>query len=179
MVAHISEEGVLSASIKTSSEIYHIEPSENYIRTPHSFRMIAYRGSDVKRKSESKIDYVQTPLILEPDEDAEANSESSNHGAPGFHKSSYHSNRGEPDSKAETLLPHFRLKRQSTNLRGDLGGLNCRMILVADYFFSQRSVTEASTVRTLVSSCCGAITGGNEVCFFAVECPNPMLCSMS
>ena len=47
VAAHMTKSGVLSATISTATDTYHIEPSDRYLSYPHAFQMIVYRGSDV------------------------------------------------------------------------------------------------------------------------------------
>ena len=65
VVAHVSSTGVLSATIQTNSDLYHIEPSQHYITEPHPFHMIAYKSSHVKnRLSDALLDFeVSSPPL--------------------------------------------------------------------------------------------------------------------
>ena len=61
--AHLSRSGILTAFIRTPSELYYVEPSDNHISGPHPFQMIAYRGSDVRRHIDPKaMDYIVPPV---------------------------------------------------------------------------------------------------------------------
>ena len=49
VTAHLDQqEGLLTASIYTSTEHYFIEPSHRHIHQSHDFHMISYRRSDLK-----------------------------------------------------------------------------------------------------------------------------------
>ncbi len=118
--AHISESGVLTASIVTASEVYHIEPSHLYISEPHPFHMVAYKSSHVKdRLSGSRMDYITGPALPEVDK------LNSKEGA--LEKSTFHSFGDLGAGHREN-----RLKRQ-TLLPGAIAGSSCPMILVADF----------------------------------------------
>jgi hypothetical protein len=115
--AHISESGVLTASIVTASEVYHIEPSHLYVSEPHPFHMIAYRSSHVKdRLSGSRMDYITGPTLPQVDK--------LNSKGEVLEKSTF--------SNFETERRENRLKRQ-TLLPGAIAGTSCPMILVADF----------------------------------------------
>lgn len=137
VTAHVSKSGVLTASIITPSEIYHIEPSHHYIKEPHSFHMIAYKSSHVKdRLHASRMDYTTGPSVP-VNEDLEFESV--------LKKSSFHS------GTKDTEHNQNRLKRQ-TVLPGGIGGTVCPMILVADVkVFEMSGRDERSVVIRLVS----------------------------
>jgi hypothetical protein len=125
VTAHVSESGILTASIATTSETYHIEPSENFIKRPHPHHMIAYRASDVKKRAErTKFDFVVAPP-LPPEAQTETtkdrNTDQLNH------KTNTLAN-----GRDIPLNDHQTVKRQS---QGNIGGSSCSMILVADYRF--------------------------------------------
>ena len=110
---------MLTASIVTASEIYHIEPSHLYVREPHPFHMIAYRSSHVKdRLSGSRMDYVTGPALPQVDK--------LNSSEDALDKSAFHSL-----SDLGTEHRENRLKRQT--LPGGIAGSSCPMILVADF----------------------------------------------
>ena len=129
--AHISDTGIMTASVVTATETYHFEPSDNFLRRPHPLHMIAYRSSDVKRErlAGTRVDFVVAPPLP-------------------------------PEVQKETMRDrgdHQRAKRQS--LRGKIGGSSCSMFLVADFrFFDKfgggsrnRNETVAGITRRLVS----------------------------
>ena len=63
VTAHLSRSGVLTAFIKTPSEMYYIQPSEHLVSGPHPFQMIAYRRSDIRRSLDPKVmDFIVTPV---------------------------------------------------------------------------------------------------------------------
>ena len=108
VTAHISKSGIITASISTVTETYHLEPSQDFIKRPHPPHMIAYRSSDVKRRlgvNGSRFDYVVAPPLP-------------------------------PDVQTPTTSDHHEdhqtVKRQS---EGNIGGTSCSMIIVADYRF--------------------------------------------
>ena len=148
VTAHVSESGILTASIATTSETYHIEPSENFIKRPHPHHMIAYRASDVKKRAErTKFDFVVAPP-LPPEAQTETtkdhNSDQLNH------KTNTLAN-----GRDIPLNDHQTVKRQS---QGNIGGSSCSMILVADYRFfrefgarSDVNMSMAGITRRLVS----------------------------
>ena len=140
VTAHISESGVLTASIITTSEVYHIEPSHLYIREPHPFHMIAYRSSHVKdRLSGSRMDYVTGPIISGGDK--------LNSKEEALEKMTFHSFSDFGAEHGEN-----RLKRQT--LRGGIAGASCPMILVADFnVFNGFGRNERSIMVQLVSYC--------------------------
>ena len=84
--AHITESGLLTASVATPSETYHFEPSDDFLTKPHPLHMIAYRSSDVKHDQtnddRSRFDFVVAPPLP-------------------------------PEVQTETVGDHQRLKRQS------------------------------------------------------------------
>ena len=50
VTAHLNHsKGILSASIRTDTEHYFIEPSSRHFNQSHDFHMISYRGSDIKQ----------------------------------------------------------------------------------------------------------------------------------
>lgn len=118
VTAHISKSGIMTASVATSLETYHFEPSDNFIKGPHPYHMIAYRASDVKSRLDgSKFDYVVAPP-LPPEEQT---------GTTSTHKSNNNADyRGIPSRGHQTA------KRQS---QGGTGRTSCPMMLVADYRF--------------------------------------------
>ena len=121
VTAHISESGMLTASIVTASEVYHIEPSHLYIREPHPFHMIAYRSSHIKdRLSGSRMDYVTGPALPQVDKFKISSKEEA------LDKSAFHS-----FSNLGAEHRDNRLKRQT--LPGSIAGSSCPMILVADF----------------------------------------------
>ena len=141
VTAHISESGVLTASIVTASEVYHIEPSHLYIREPHPFHMIAYRSSHVKdRLSGARMDYVTGPTL--PKEN-KLNSKGEKEEA--LEKSTFQSFSDFGEAHREN-----RLKRQA--LPGGIAGTSCPMILVADFnVFNNFGSNERSIMVQLVS----------------------------
>jgi len=154
VTAHVSKSGVLTASIHTDSEHFHIEPSQDYIKEPHPFHMVAYRASDVKsRLSSSLLDYVIAPTVPMPKEMSDSSEieevdSSSKDSDELYHKSSFHSSNGH-GSKSQN-----RLKRQmapAPALRGNLGGDSCSMFLVVDHRFFQQFGPEDSVIRRIVS----------------------------
>ena len=154
VTAHVSKTGVLTASIHTDSEHFHIEPSQDYIKEPHPFHMVAYRASDVKnRLSSSLLDYVIAPTVPTPREMSDSSKieevdSSSKASDKLYHKSSFHSSNGH-GSKSQN-----RLKRQMAPapvLRGNLGGDSCSMFLVVDHRFFQQFGPEDSVIRRVVS----------------------------
>ena len=140
VTAHISESGVLTASIVTTSEVYHIEPSHLYVRESHPFHMIAYRSSHVKdRLSGSCMDYVTGPTIPGGDK--------LNSKEEALEKMTFHSFRDFGAERKEN-----RLKRQT--LPGGIAGSSCPMILVADFnVFKGFGRNERSIMVQLVSYC--------------------------
>ena len=61
--AHLSRAGVLTAYVRTPSQLYFIEPSEHHISEPHPFQMIAYRGSDVRHPIDPRaMDFIVPPV---------------------------------------------------------------------------------------------------------------------
>ena len=130
----------MTASIITSSEVYHIEPSRHYIKKPHPFHMIAYKWSHVKdRMRGHRMDYVTGPTVP-TDDNLESESV--------LEKSNFHSNRADDESG------HNRLKRQTVSrLPGGIGGRACPMILVADFtIFERLGNDERSVLVQLVSA---------------------------
>ena len=141
MTAHISENGIMTASVVTSSETYHFEPSENFIKKPHPRHMIAYRASDVKRNiNKSKLDYVVAPP-LPPDEQTKTNSRPT-------------TTNGDRSGIPPEI--HQTVKRQATE---DRAGSSCAVLLVADHrFYEEFSLRDvnidenvAGITRRLVS----------------------------
>lgn len=129
MTAHVSREGVLSAVIATPTELYHVEPSGHYIREPHPFHMIAYSKAHVKeRLNQTKFDLAIPPVSL-----------------PTLTKSSL--------LKGQEASPSVsgRLRRQSMNRPGNLGGDSCPMILIADFSAFELFGTIQSAITQLVS----------------------------
>ena len=137
VTAHISKSGVMTASIITPSEIYHIEPSHHYITEPHSFHMIVYQSSHVKdRLQGSRVDYATGPTLpVEDNLESESILDKSN-----FHSSS--------PGAAE-----HRLRRQTgTGSRGAIAGRACPLILVSDFtVYNQFGRDERGVIVQLVS----------------------------
>ena len=137
------------ATIRTRSERFHVEPSQDYIKQPHPFHMVAYRASDVKnRLASTQVDYVVAPDV--PISDSSSNEEvhfSTKDGDELHLKSSFHSNDG-GGSKSWN-----RLRRQTaTVFRGRITGDSCSMVLVADHtFFRQFGSSNDSVTRRVVS----------------------------
>ncbi|XP_065831415.1 ADAM 17-like protease [Oscarella lobularis] len=48
VVAHVDDDNVVTATIWTKNETYHIEPASRHFSQAQSFHMITYKGSDVK-----------------------------------------------------------------------------------------------------------------------------------
>jgi disintegrin and metalloproteinase domain-containing protein 17 len=48
VIAHVTDEGVVTAIIRTPQESYYIEPSHPHIKESHDYHMITYKNSDVK-----------------------------------------------------------------------------------------------------------------------------------
>lgn len=139
VTVHISKTGIMTASIITPEEIYHIEPSHHYISDPHPFHMIAYRSSHVKdRLHGRRVDYATGPTV--PVEDS----------VPVLEKSVFHS-----DHSGHTGAENQqnRLKRQivQNQLPGGIAGQACPTILVADFrVFSRFGMNERSVIVQLV-----------------------------
>ena len=63
VTAHLSRSGVLTAFIRTPSEMYYIQPSEHLVKGSHPFQMVAYSGSDVRRSLDPKaMDFIVPPV---------------------------------------------------------------------------------------------------------------------
>ena len=133
VVAHLSNEGVLSAVVATPGEVFHVEPSFNYIKEPHPFHMIIYAKSHVKQRlNSSNLDYAVPPKI---------------HTHLTLEKNDLQSNRLDPES----WKAHQRLRRQSI-----IGSMktSCRVMLVADHTTFMLFTTVESTITQLVNHDC-------------------------
>lgn len=129
----------MTGSVVTSSETYHFEPSEYFIKKPHPHHMIAYRASDVKRKiNRSKFDHVVVPP-LPPEEQTKTNDRPTSTNA---------------DHSGISTGTHQTVKRQAI---GDIGGSSCPVYLVSDFrFFKEFGLGDfnesvAGITRRLVS----------------------------
>ena len=130
VTAHVSKDGLLSAFIKIHTELFHIEPSDRFIKEPHALHMVAYRASDVKDGiTSSKVDYVTGPR-----EDELSGGDDSL-----LYKSG-------TSSWDHSLPSRFRMRRQ-----GALNGDSCRVTLVADYRYFNKFKPETSVIRNIVS----------------------------
>ncbi|KAL5493308.1 hypothetical protein EMCRGX_G014466 [Ephydatia muelleri] len=126
VTAHLSRSGVLTAFIKTPSEMYYIQPSEHLVSGPHPFQMIAYRRSDVRRSLDPKV----MDFIVPPVEDVNTNASDSD--APYFQ---------DP-----------RTARQAISSSVWSAGDSCSLILVADYrFYRQYGANNVAVTTKLVS----------------------------
>ena len=109
MTAHVSSSDVLSAHIRIQNETYHIEPSSHYLTRPHSFHMIAYRGSEVRdRLGAGRLDFITAPSPPGTDLYLE-----------------------QPETQSIFKFDSDRLKRQS--FPGRIRDNSCPVFLVADY----------------------------------------------
>ena len=161
MNAHISESGLMTASVTTPTETYHFEPSDNFLTKPHPPHMIAYRSSDIKRDrfNQTRFDFVVAPP-LPPGVQTET---TANHQTDHTetianyqrdHAQTIVDHKETVVDHTETVADHQRLKRQSR-----IGGSSCPMFLVVDHrFYNQfrgdgQDLTEtiAGIARRLVS----------------------------
>ena len=142
VTVHISKAGVMTGSIITQEEIYHIEPSHHYISEPHPFHMIAYKSSHVKdRLRGHRVDYATGPTL--PVKDS----------LPVLEKSNFHSGHSGHSGHAGAENQQNRVKRQNVanQLPGGIAGLACPTILVADFrVFERFGMDERSIIVQLV-----------------------------
>ncbi|CAI8050023.1 ADAM 17-like protease [Geodia barretti] len=135
--AHISESGLMTASVTTPTETYHFEPSDNFLTKPHPPHMIAYRSSDIKRDrfNQTRFDFVVAPP-LPPGVQTET---TANHQTDHTetianyqrdHAQTIVDHKETVVDHTETVADHQRLKRQSR-----IGGSSCPMFLVVDHRF--------------------------------------------
>ncbi|XP_069997817.1 ADAM 17-like protease isoform X2 [Penaeus vannamei] len=131
--AHL-EDGVMTATINTPDDTYHIEPSWRHLPDSREDSMIVYRGSDVKYswednhpslKGHKLCDYVKEGNETETDDEGEEWIEG------------YEPPDGIiPENLPEDHGPKRRVKRQQAepyNFNGDK--TRCPLLLVADYRF--------------------------------------------
>lgn len=138
VTVHISKAGVMTGSIITQDEIYHIEPSHHYISEPHPFHMIAYKSSHVKdRLNGHRVDYATGPTL--PVEDL-----------PVLEKSIFHSGHT-GHTGAENQQNRVKRQNVASQLPGGIAGLACPTILVADFrVFDRFGMDERSVIVQLV-----------------------------
>ena len=132
MVAHLSEDGILSAVMTTPTATYHVEPSAHYVSGPHNFHMVVYEQAHVKpRLNATKMDFVY----------------------PQSHPSTLTKHREQPEViQSGRGGAEARLKRQTSDRRGDINGDACNMTLVADHtVYQQFGRSVSSVARQLVS----------------------------
>ncbi|XP_065197181.1 ADAM 17-like protease [Sycon ciliatum] len=131
VVAHVSDENVVSASIHLPDETYSIEPSRRHFKSPHNFHMIAYRDSDIKPKPEARA------CGLTP-EDEETGNDVASHShdllssmSPWKLFKDLPSNASDQSHRPSAHGEHHRLRRQAVS-----SGRACPVTLVADSFYS-------------------------------------------
>ena len=125
VTAHLSRSGVLTAFIRTPSEMYYIQPSEHLVKGSHPFQMVAYSGSDVRRSLDPKA----MDFIVPPVENVDTNT-------------------------SDLDVPYFQDPRTARQAISSVwsAGDSCSMILVADYrFYAQFGSSSASVAIKLVS----------------------------
>ena len=135
----------MTASIITSSEIYHVEPSRHYISEPHPFHMIVYKRSHVKdRLRGCRMDYATGPALM-TDHHSKLESE------PVLkEKSNFHSSHFLPENRQN----HLKKRQTSSTVRfpGGIAGSSCPMILVSDFtVFEEFGRDERGIIVQLVS----------------------------
>ncbi|XP_014668138.1 PREDICTED: ADAM 17-like protease [Priapulus caudatus] len=130
--AYVDDDNLLTATIATPDDTYHIEPMWQYAPEGGNDSMVMYKGSDVKRiqkhhSHDSFCGYVTPPpgVIVDNKIDDEEHKKSKKGKNQGFSKEN------------DIADKHSRVKRQQQSSHSD-GRTRCSLFLVADYkFFSE------------------------------------------
>ncbi|XP_047532357.1 ADAM 17-like protease isoform X2 [Vanessa atalanta] len=157
------EEGVITGTIHTPQETYHIEPSWRHLPHLDDKTMITYRSSDIRfswtnsRDSKPRVcGYVKEGKELEDDDDEDDYNENLESKQEQLEKDKYFSQNQNTDDKKPSLAPSEgnqqkngkRVKRQS-DYEYTPTKTRCPLLLVADYRFFQEM--GASNTKTTIS----------------------------
>ncbi|CAL8144460.1 unnamed protein product [Orchesella dallaii] len=139
--AHLEDNGVMTATIRTGNETYHIEPSWRHLSSGDQLTMITYRSSDVKYSwDHGQDDDVRAlPVCAYVKEGNETNDRNSKNDEPNYDAIL---KRWRRDVSMERRTPHRPLSKT-----------RCPLLLVADYRFYREmgGSSNKSTINYLIS----------------------------
>ncbi|XP_068218775.1 ADAM 17-like protease [Palaemon carinicauda] len=148
VTAHL-EDGIMTATIHTLENTYHVEPSWRHLPDAKAESMIVYRGSDVKYSWEDQHPSLKTHKMCDYLKEGNATTERDDveeDWLEGYNESS-----GDVHDKG----PKHRVKRQNAEAYSNFNGdkTRCPLLLVADYrFFREMGGSNyKTTVNYLIS----------------------------